>query len=166
MSDDPAHMRDKGLEFLRKGKDYFNKHQEREYREKGYELYKRGLECIIKYLKSNPFSLKDLLSNIFLAETNSSIAAKVRENLKVWMEDAKTMEATLYQNQQKAAPSQNNYQPQNNNYQQPNAPNYGYNAPSNNNYAPNNYQPTPSQPSNNQAPKKDSPRYFLKILER
>jgi len=101
MSDDPAHTRDKGLEFLKKGKEYFNKHQQREYREKGYELYKRGLECIIKYLKS---------------ETNANIAAKVRENLKVWMEDAKTMEATLYQNQQQAAPSQNNYQPSNNNY--------------------------------------------------
>jgi len=143
MSDDPAHTRDKGLEFLKKGKEYFNKHQQREYREKGYELYKRGLECIIKYLKS---------------ETNANIAAKVRENLKVWMEDAKTMEATLYQNQQQAAPSQNNYQPSNNNYKQPSAQNNGYSAPTNNNYAPNNYKPAPNQPNGDQAPKKDSPR--------
>lgn len=99
--------------------------------------------------------LQSLSPHLFLAETNSTIAAKVRENLKVWMEEAKTMEATVYQGQQ-SAPPQNNYQPQNNNYQQPSQPNYGNNAQNNYNPAPNNYQP--SQPNNNQAPKKDSPK--------
>ncbi len=62
MSEDPAQVRDKGLEFLRKGKEYFNKHQQKEYREKGYELYKRGLEMIVKYLRSKPPPIPFLIS--------------------------------------------------------------------------------------------------------
>ena len=50
--DDPSYLRDKGLEYLQKGKDYFNKNQQTEHREKGYEVYKKGLDFIIKYLKS------------------------------------------------------------------------------------------------------------------
>ena len=47
----PQYFRDKGLEFLQKGKEYFNSHTELEYREKGYQLYKKGLDYIIKYAK-------------------------------------------------------------------------------------------------------------------
>ena len=50
--DNPSYLRDKGLEFLQKGKEYFNKNQQQEQREKGYEIYKKGLDFIIKYLKS------------------------------------------------------------------------------------------------------------------
>ncbi len=48
----PQYLRDKGLEFLQKGKEYFNAHTEPEYKEKGYQLYKKGLDYIIQYAKS------------------------------------------------------------------------------------------------------------------
>lgn len=52
---DPSDLRDKGLQFLSKGKEYFNKGLP-DSREKGYELYKKGLSMVIDYLKGN-FSL-------------------------------------------------------------------------------------------------------------
>jgi len=138
--DDPSYLRDKGLEYLQKGKDYFNKNQQTEHREKGYEVYKKGLDFIIKYLKT---------------ETNQNIANKVKDNLKVWIQEAKTMEATLFQNNQK---QQNSYpnQPmsinQSKNQQSfpsfPNNPSNGY-PQSSQNY----------QGNQNQTSKKDSPKY-------
>lgn len=50
----PLYFREKGLEFLQKGKETFNTYKELEYREKGYQLYKKGLDYIIKYAKSCP----------------------------------------------------------------------------------------------------------------
>ena len=92
---------------------------------------------------------------IKIAETNQNIANKVKDNLKVWIQEAKTMEATLFQNNQK---QQNSYpnQPmsinQSKNQQSfpsfPNNPSNGY-PQSSQNY----------QGNQNQTSKKDSPKY-------
>lgn len=56
-SSDPTYFRNKGLEFLQKGKEYFNSHTEFEYREKGYQLYKKGLDYLVKYAKCISYSI-------------------------------------------------------------------------------------------------------------
>lgn len=45
-------VRDKGVELLQKGKEYFDTKDDLESMEDGYSLYKKGIEYIINYLKS------------------------------------------------------------------------------------------------------------------
>jgi vacuolar protein-sorting-associated protein 4 len=93
-STDPVYFRDKGLEFLQKGKEYFNTHEEIEYKEKGYQLYKKGLDYMMKYAKM---------------EKDQSMVTKVKGNFTDWIKEAKAMEATVIQTQQKKDSDSNDY---------------------------------------------------------
>lgn len=62
---DPVYYRDRGLEFLKKGKELFNK-TEFETREKGYEVFKKGLDYMLQYAKCKYISNFFENKNIFI----------------------------------------------------------------------------------------------------
>jgi hypothetical protein len=59
----PAVQRDRGLDFMKKGKEIFNQGQSIPEKEKGYEVFKKGLEYMFNYAKGNfPLSFISLPS--------------------------------------------------------------------------------------------------------
>ena len=50
---DAYSSRDKGMTYLTKGKEIFNAAKNVGEKEAGYNLYKRGLEMLMQYLKGN-----------------------------------------------------------------------------------------------------------------
>ena len=56
-TNDPVYYRDRGLDFLRKGKEIFNNNKDTESREKGYEVFKKGLDYMITYAKRKNMSI-------------------------------------------------------------------------------------------------------------
>mmetsp|Transcript_5642 Transcript_5642/g.4781 ORF Transcript_5642/g.4781 Transcript_5642/m.4781 type:complete len:87 (+) Transcript_5642:70-330(+) len=79
-TNDPVYYRDRGLDFLRKGKEIFNNNKDTESREKGYEVFKKGLDYMITYAK---------------LEKDQDFVKKVKENFVNWMNEAKSMESTI-----------------------------------------------------------------------
>jgi hypothetical protein len=96
-SQTPQSLRDRGLEFLKKGKDMWNEHKDFLYREKGYEIYKKGLSYMVDYAKSTltpPFITP-------IEETDTTYKSKITENLTTWIKEAKSMEATIVEERAK-----------------------------------------------------------------
>lgn len=48
----PQAIRDKGLDYLKKGKEIFNDAKDPMNKERGYDIYKRGLTMMVDYAKS------------------------------------------------------------------------------------------------------------------
>eukprot|EP00331_Platyophrya_macrostoma_P035743 CAMPEP_0176443436 /NCGR_PEP_ID=MMETSP0127-20121128/22419_1 /TAXON_ID=938130 /ORGANISM="Platyophrya macrostoma, Strain WH" /LENGTH=472 /DNA_ID=CAMNT_0017828659 /DNA_START=66 /DNA_END=1484 /DNA_ORIENTATION=- len=73
-------LRDKGMTYLTKGKEIFNEGKNVGEKEAGYNVYKKGLEMLMQYLK---------------AETNTEIRNAVKENMKQWIQDGTKMSAQI-----------------------------------------------------------------------
>ena len=72
-SADPAYHRTRGMEALKKGKDIFNHNKDFELRKTGYEIFKKGVECLLTYAKLEP---------------DQELLAKIKEHLTRWIEEA------------------------------------------------------------------------------
>jgi hypothetical protein len=52
---DPAYYRDKALEYAKKGKEVYSTQQDKNKQQMGYEIFKKGIQFMIQYAKSNIF---------------------------------------------------------------------------------------------------------------
>jgi len=77
---DPVPLRDRGMDYLKKGKEMYNNRPALEEKERGYLIFKQGLQYIVDYLK---------------VETNAEFKKKTKENLTVWMKDCELMSQNI-----------------------------------------------------------------------
>ena len=97
---DPQTIRNKGMDFVKRGKEIYNTRQTLEERERGFLIYKQGLQYIVDYLKGNLLTLSLIMkSDQILVETNAEFKAKTKENLKIWLKDCEIMGQNLQANQ-------------------------------------------------------------------
>lgn len=91
---DPFQMRDKGMSYIMKGKEFFNGGKTANEKEQGYNVYRKGLEMIMTYLKSKHYIYRaaDLHS---LGENNAEIRNMVKENMKQWILDGQKMASQI-----------------------------------------------------------------------
>ena len=53
---DPQTIRNKGMDFVKRGKEIYNTRQTVEERERGFLIYKQGLQYIVDYLKGTSYN--------------------------------------------------------------------------------------------------------------
>lgn len=79
-STSPAFHRDRALEYIHRGREIYTSNQNLTHKEKGFEIFKKGIELLLKYAKT---------------ESDADESKKIRLNIKNCIDEAEKMKSFL-----------------------------------------------------------------------